>query len=255
MPCAIRAFFHADFHPGNLFVMPSGSIGYVDFGLCEAWDGSMRERMFRYFVAVYSGDVGRMYWVLTKILVPGDETDMAAFRTDFFAESRCWIGGEPRLPAARDYTGSPIAQEMIAGDEDRPPPRAPDPQPGARHLPRAAGGVDGRFRAGGEGRRALGRPRLLRAAPARPRPPRTRAAQCRPDGAQRDGPRPAPPVLSELADGTFALNIYGPRVARARNWGVRPVASSFLTVGVALLITAIPAVLYLSILIQWRRLR
>jgi hypothetical protein len=74
-------------------------------------------------------------------------------------------------------------------------------------------------------------------------------------GLARDGPGQLHQVLSELADGTFALNIYGPRVARARNWGVRPVASSFLTVGVALLITAIPAVLYLSILIQWRRLR
>src|SRR5919201_1480666 len=37
-------FFHADVHPGNVFALPGNRIGYVDFGLCDELDETLRER-------------------------------------------------------------------------------------------------------------------------------------------------------------------------------------------------------------------
>jgi ubiquinone biosynthesis protein len=111
-------FFHADLHPGNLLVMPGDAVGFVDFGLCDELDESVRQQQFRYLFAVYSRDVNRMYQALTEILIPGPQTDMEQFRRDFMAQSHIWLGAtrarRSRQSGAPFSDRSPIADAMIS---------------------------------------------------------------------------------------------------------------------------------------------
>jgi ubiquinone biosynthesis protein len=76
-------FFHADPHPGNLIVLPGEVIGFVDFGLCDEIDDTIRQSQFQYLEAAYSQDDARIFRAITEILVQGPETDMEAFRREF----------------------------------------------------------------------------------------------------------------------------------------------------------------------------
>src|SRR3546814_1319008 len=49
-------FFHADPHPGNLFVEPDGRLGLVDFGMVGSIDAPTRSRLIRVFIATAAGD-------------------------------------------------------------------------------------------------------------------------------------------------------------------------------------------------------
>src|SRR3546814_20354330 len=49
-------FFHADPHPGNLFVAPDGRLGLVDFGMVGSIDAPTRSRLIRVFIATAAGD-------------------------------------------------------------------------------------------------------------------------------------------------------------------------------------------------------
>lgn len=53
-------FFHADPHPGNLFVMADGAIGAVDFGMVGTVDDRLRERLIFLAIAVIDRDVPRV---------------------------------------------------------------------------------------------------------------------------------------------------------------------------------------------------
>src|SRR3546814_20655558 len=49
-------FFHADPHPGNLFVEPDGRLGLVDFGMVGSIDAPTRRSLIRVFIATAAGD-------------------------------------------------------------------------------------------------------------------------------------------------------------------------------------------------------
>ena len=108
--------FHADTHPGNLLALEHNRIGYVDFGLVESLDESIRARVMSYVSAVYIGDVESMIHSLMELLVPGKEADPQAFRRDFqqaymaFRESSVMqdVNRAPHLDR------SPIAVLMVA---------------------------------------------------------------------------------------------------------------------------------------------
>ncbi|HET7036282.1 MAG TPA: AarF/UbiB family protein [Thermomicrobiaceae bacterium] len=53
-------FFHADLHPGNLFVEPSGRIGLIDFGMVGTLDETTRDHLIDLLIAVVSQDTDRM---------------------------------------------------------------------------------------------------------------------------------------------------------------------------------------------------
>ncbi|RXZ46077.1 AarF/ABC1/UbiB kinase family protein [Agromyces binzhouensis] len=53
-------FFHADPHPGNLFVQPDGTIALIDFGMVGEIDESLRDQLGALFVALVRGDPGRL---------------------------------------------------------------------------------------------------------------------------------------------------------------------------------------------------
>ena len=51
-----HGFFHADFHPGNLFVQPDGRVGLIDFGMVGHVDDVTRATLIRLLIAVAIGD-------------------------------------------------------------------------------------------------------------------------------------------------------------------------------------------------------
>src|SRR5581483_5859184 len=110
-------FFHADVHPGNVLIMPGDVVGFVDFGLCDELDETVRQQQWRYLFAVYSRDVQRMYHALTEILIPGENTDIESFRRAFLAEGPAWLratrSGARRRGPERDSRRSPIAHAMV----------------------------------------------------------------------------------------------------------------------------------------------
>lgn len=52
-----HGYFHADPHPGNLFVMKDGRIAMVDFGIVGEFDRKLKSKALNLFVAVIKNDV------------------------------------------------------------------------------------------------------------------------------------------------------------------------------------------------------
>jgi ubiquinone biosynthesis protein len=81
-------FFHADLHPGNLLVLPDRRVGFVDFGLCDKLDETVRANQLSYVSAIYAGNQPRIFKALTEVLVARPESDVEGLRRDFDAEMR-----------------------------------------------------------------------------------------------------------------------------------------------------------------------
>ena len=59
--------FHADPHPGNLFVRPDGSLAFVDFGAVGRLSPGMREGIPELFEAVIARDPGRILGAMRRM--------------------------------------------------------------------------------------------------------------------------------------------------------------------------------------------
>lgn len=79
-------FFHADPHPGNIFAMSSGQIGFVDFGIVGRVSDEMKETMANTFLALLSKDYDRLIEQYIELGLVPEETDLYAFRKDFKAD-------------------------------------------------------------------------------------------------------------------------------------------------------------------------
>jgi ubiquinone biosynthesis protein len=53
-------FFHADPHPGNFFIEPTGRVGIIDFGMVGTLDDRLREQLSRLLTAFLRRDPGRL---------------------------------------------------------------------------------------------------------------------------------------------------------------------------------------------------
>jgi ubiquinone biosynthesis protein len=274
-------FFHADLHPGNLFVLEDSTIGYVDFGLCVAWDGTMRERLLRYLGAVYQSDVEQMYRAASEILVPSEDTDMTAFRTEFFSESWRWMSrlrasGETRPGRSTDDEPSPIAEWMIAimRAARRNGLRVPSGIVSIYRALLVAESVAHQLEATADLRRVgrrffenLRTEEIFRALD----PSALQQVAISGLQLQRDGPGQMRQLLGNLVDGSFTVTVHtfeAPRVRRAWNRRLRMVVTATLSVGVTILLTrpelpgqvsvlltVVLVGLYIMIAVQWLRLR
>ena len=109
----LHQFFHADTHPGNLLAMRGNCVGFVDFGLADTLDPSFRQGMLRYLSAAYSNDFDAMFQGLTEVLVPGDGSDYARFRGDFFEQSRRWQRERDAGTQGGDHRDSPASRYLV----------------------------------------------------------------------------------------------------------------------------------------------
>jgi predicted unusual protein kinase regulating ubiquinone biosynthesis (AarF/ABC1/UbiB family) len=261
--------------------MDESTIGYVDFGLCVAWDGTMRERLLRYLDAVYRSDVEQMYRAASEILVPSEETDMTAFRTEFFSESWRWMSrlrasGETRPGRSVEDDTSPIAEWMIAimRAARRNGLRVPSGVVSIYRALLVAESVAHQLEASADlrsvGRRffeRLGTEELFRALD----PSNLQQMAMSGLQLQRDGPAQMRQLLGNLVDGSFTVTVHtfeSPRVRRAWNRRLRMVVTAALSLGVTILLTRpdlpteatvlltiLLVVLYTMVAILWLRLR
>lgn len=77
-----HGFFHADPHPGNLFVEPDGRLGLVDFGMVGALDPPTRAGLVRLFVATASGDAAALAGELLGLGTAAAPVDTPALTGD-----------------------------------------------------------------------------------------------------------------------------------------------------------------------------
>ena len=76
-------FFHADPHPGNILVMPSGAIAFVDFGIVGKVPDEMKETMADTFLALIRKDFDGIIDQYIALGIVPDHTDIETFRREF----------------------------------------------------------------------------------------------------------------------------------------------------------------------------
>ena len=72
----IQGTFHADPHPGNILVLPSGQLGLIDFGSVGRLDIAQQAGLRRLLVAVAQRDPTELYEAVTELAIatgPGAE--------------------------------------------------------------------------------------------------------------------------------------------------------------------------------------
>ncbi len=276
-------FFHADPHPGNLLILPENRVGYVDFGLCDTLDATIAESQLRYLGALYRHDPHEMLRALEEIAVPSDRTDMAAFRRDFLDEVDRWSSARAEARAGWNVRAegerSPVATYMvrvmraIRRHDLRIPARALSMYRALLTAETVASRLAPEVDLANVGRdfftRRQRREVLKGLEPEQLQPTALALVELR-----REGPARVNQVLADLADGQLAVNVQvddNARTHRARTRYVRILVTALLSIGVSLLLSrpALPRVLgvpldavlgvslvllYISIIVQWRRL-
>ncbi len=79
-------FFHADPHPGNIFAMPSGQIGFMDFGIVGRVSPELRETMAKTFLALIHKDFNSLIDQYIELGLVPEHVDLDAFRKEFRAD-------------------------------------------------------------------------------------------------------------------------------------------------------------------------
>jgi len=75
-------FFHADPHPGNLFVLPGNVLAPVDFGQVARLDESNRRLLGELIIAITERDAPRLTQALIRAEVVDERTDLRALTAD-----------------------------------------------------------------------------------------------------------------------------------------------------------------------------
>jgi len=248
-------FFHADLHPGNLFILPDNVVAFVDFGLCDELDETVRTNQMRYLAAAYNRDLPRMYKALTEILVSSDASDLDGFRREFTAETRSLEGSST---ASGEVTKSPSAQYLtgLARAARRNGFQIPSRIMSiyralvtAETLAAQLGFQDGLRQVGQEFFLELQRDELMSNLFTRESIMQFLANVI---NLTRDSPGQINQILTDVADGTLTVHVEvseTPRVVRTKNQRARMWTLAIVSISVAVLLTAssLPAVFGISL--------
>ncbi len=87
-----HGFFHADPHPGNIFVMPDNVICYIDFGMMGRLGLEMRERFADLIISVVHRNEREAALALLKLTNSEQETDNLHLERDVaeFMDQHCY---------------------------------------------------------------------------------------------------------------------------------------------------------------------
>lgn len=83
------SFFHADPHPGNLFVRPDGSIGLIDFGMVGELGEELQQKLIRFLIAFTLHDAAGLAASLRALSVTrgtGDSEQLREAMVSFIGE-------------------------------------------------------------------------------------------------------------------------------------------------------------------------
>lgn len=81
-----NGFFHADPHPGNIFAMSTGQIGFMDFGIVGRVTDEMKETLANTFLALINKDFDRLIDQYIELGLVPEEVDLITFRKNFKAD-------------------------------------------------------------------------------------------------------------------------------------------------------------------------
>ena len=87
-----HGFFHADPHPGNLFIEPDGRIGLIDFGMVGEVDDALRHQLAALLAALTGHDVERLAKALLDLSVTKRPVDREQFRSDLLVFTSLYRG-------------------------------------------------------------------------------------------------------------------------------------------------------------------
>lgn len=79
----VDGFFHADPHPGNIFLLQDGRVAILDCGMMGRLDPRTREVMTEMVLAIASADAQRCTQLTLKLTEPLEPTDLARLENDF----------------------------------------------------------------------------------------------------------------------------------------------------------------------------
>jgi ubiquinone biosynthesis protein len=79
-------FFHADPHPGNIFAMPTGQVGFVDFGIVGRVTDELKGTLASTFLALINRDFDSLIDNYIELGVVPEDMDLDAFRREFKAD-------------------------------------------------------------------------------------------------------------------------------------------------------------------------
>ena len=77
-----HCFFHADPHPGNFFIEPSGRVGLIDFGMVGEVDAPTRAALTSVLVALVTTDAAPLVEASLRLGISRETTDTNAFAAD-----------------------------------------------------------------------------------------------------------------------------------------------------------------------------
>ncbi|TQD24984.1 AarF/ABC1/UbiB kinase family protein [Methanolobus vulcani] len=75
-------FFHADLHPGNIFIMKDGRIALLDFGMAGFLSQDMRNLLIDDLIAITRGDTVLYIELLRELGSIDENTDLSALKID-----------------------------------------------------------------------------------------------------------------------------------------------------------------------------
>jgi ubiquinone biosynthesis protein len=79
-------FFHADPHPGNIFVMPDGRIGLMDFGIVGRVSPELREIIAKTLLALLNKDFDKLTDQYIELGYVSEDMDVGVLRKEFKAD-------------------------------------------------------------------------------------------------------------------------------------------------------------------------
>lgn len=112
----VTGFFHADPHPGNIFVMPDGSVTFIDFGIFGELPPQRRELISSYIENVALGNMERGYAQFRQLLTPTSRTDHYKLKLEVKEIFRRWYeaSADPLTPPAERHLGRYVGEFIAA---------------------------------------------------------------------------------------------------------------------------------------------
>ena len=90
----IDGFFHADPHPGNLFVLKDNKICFIDFGMMGRLDKEFVDNLSRLFIFLIDYDVNNIIHQLLNMGLIDEQVDMKSFKYDLMDIMDLYYGSQ-----------------------------------------------------------------------------------------------------------------------------------------------------------------
>jgi len=84
--------FHGDLHPGNLFVLPDGKIGIIDFGIVGRLGKRVKDGIITMFIAIIDEDYESLASEYLVLCSPTGETDINILQKDLMDTLSPYVG-------------------------------------------------------------------------------------------------------------------------------------------------------------------